>query len=71
MALQNSSVWTMHTFLGGTYHIPDYQREYSWEAEELGDFWDDLEETRTDPDRQIHFFGQIVIHNDEKEGINI
>jgi len=68
MALQNSSVWTMHTFLGGTYHIPDYQREYSWEAEELGDFWDDLEATRSDPDRLIHFFGQIVIHIDEQEG---
>ena len=68
MALQNSSVWTMHTFLGGTYYIPDYQREYSWEAEELGDFWDDLEATRNDPDRLIHFFGQIVIHNDEEDG---
>lgn len=67
MALQNSSIWNMHTFLGGTYHIPDYQREYSWEAEEIGDFWDDLEATRNDPDKMIHFFGQVVVHSDEED----
>ena len=66
MALQNCSIWNMQTFLGNTYHIPDYQREYSWEADELGDFWDDLETTRQDSDQAPHFFGQIVVHHDEK-----
>ena len=66
MALQSCSIWNMQTFLSGTYHIPDYQREYSWEADELSDFWDDLEATRNDSDQLVHFFGQIVVHNDEK-----
>lgn len=66
MALQNCSIWNMQTFLGNTYHIPDYQREYSWEEDELGDFWDDLEITRQDRDQSPHFFGQIVVHHDEK-----
>lgn len=66
MALQSCSIWTMQTFLGGTYHIPDYQREYAWEADELGDFWDDLETTKNDIDGMPHFFGQIVVHHDEK-----
>lgn len=66
MALQNCSIWNMQTFLGNTYHIPDYQREYSWEDDELGDFWDDLEATRQDMDQAPHFFGQIVVHHDEK-----
>ena len=66
MALQNCSIWNMQTFLGNTYHIPDYQREYSWEEDELGDFWDDLETTRQDDDQAPHFFGQIVVHHDEK-----
>ena len=66
MALQNCSIWTMQTFLGGTYHIPDYQREYAWETDELGDFWDDLESTKNDHDGMPHFFGQIVVHHDEK-----
>ena len=45
MALQNSSIWNMQTFLGGIYHIPDYQREYSWEEDEIGDVkWCDFDE---------------------------
>lgn len=67
MALQACSIWNMQTFLGGTYHIPDYQREYSWEDNELSDFWDDLESTRNDPDQLVHFFGQIVVHNDDEK----
>ena len=67
MALQNCSIWDMRTFLGNTYRIPDYQREYSWEEDELGDFWDDLESTRQDSDQAPHFFGQIVVHHDGKE----
>lgn len=55
MALQNCSIWNMQTFLGNTYHIPDYQREYSWEEDELGDFWDDLETTRQDDDQAPPF----------------
>lgn len=54
----------MKTFLADTYHIPDYQREYSWEENEWGDFWDDLEFTKSDPIKAQHFFGQVVVHND-------
>lgn len=66
MALQSCAIWTMQTFLGETYHIPDYQREYAWGDDELGDFWDDLESTMNDNDGMPHFFGQIVVHDDEK-----
>lgn len=64
MALQNCSIWPMKTFLTDTYYIPDYQREYSWEENEWGDFWDDLEFTQNDPVKAQHFFGQVVVHND-------
>ncbi len=67
MALQNCSIWDMKTYLGNTYHIPDYQREYSWEAAELSDFWDDLESTKNDSDGTTHFFGQMVIHKDKTD----
>lgn len=66
MALQSCAIWTMQTFLGETYHIPDYQREYAWGDDELGDFWDDLESAMNDNDGMPHFFGQIVVHDDEK-----
>ena len=67
MALQNCSIWNMKTYLGEIYHIPDYQREYSWEADELSDFWEDLLTTKNDPEKANHFFGQIVVHNDQKQ----
>lgn len=67
MALQNSSIDSMNTFLSKTYHIPNYQREYSWEENELNDFWDDLESTKEEDNGLKHFFGQIVVHNDEDE----
>ena len=63
MALQNCAIESMNTFLNNNYFIPNYQREYSWEREELEDFWDDLQATK---DNGLeHFFGQIVVHNEE------
>ena len=64
MALQNSSIDEMNTFLNRLYRIPNYQREYSWEDDELDDFWNDLKITVKEKD-EIHFFGQIVVHQDE------
>lgn len=46
MALQNSAINDMHLFLNNKYYIPNYQREYSWENEELEDFWNDLKITK-------------------------
>lgn len=65
MALQNCAIESMNTFLNNIYYIPNYQREYSWEETELGDFWDDLNATRISGENLEHFFGQIVVHNDE------
>lgn len=65
MALQNCAIETMNKFLNNVYYIPNYQREYSWETTELDDFWDDLEATREGGEAQEHFFGQIVVHNDD------
>ena len=63
MALQNSSIDEMKTFLTKKYYIPNYQREYSWENDELEDFWNDLMVTMDDSE-EVHFFGQIVVHDD-------
>ena len=65
MALQNCAIETMNTFLNNFYYIPNYQREYSWENTELEDFWDDLQATKDNVGGPEHFFGQIVVHNDE------
>ena len=58
---------TIHTFLlDKVYHIPNYQREYSWDIDQLDDFWQDLTNT-IEENRKTHFFGQIVIHENEED----
>ncbi len=55
----------MSQYLSSPYKIPNYQREYAWEEYELNDFWNDLINLYDSEDQNsIHFFGQIVIHND-------
>ncbi len=67
MALQNYSIEQMKTFMSRKYSIPNYQREYSWEEDEVSDFIKDLDETK-EKLGNMHFFGQIVVHNDEQSG---
>lgn len=66
MAIKNYAFKTLGAFIQeNTYHIPDYQREYSWEESQISDFWSDLKALR-DSNETEHFFGQIVVH-DENE----
>lgn len=67
MALQSNSIMPMREFLSKTLYIPTYQREYSWDEIELEDFWADLCATAKDGE-DTHFFGQIVVHNDDTDG---
>lgn len=53
----------MKTFLNDYYTIPDYQRDYAWEYDQLDDFISDLDSIRTNR-YDIHGFGAIIIHND-------
>lgn len=66
MPLQSSSIYDMHSFLNNKYYIPNYQREYSCGNDELEDFWNDLKFTKDEED-DIHFFGQIVVHDDSDQ----
>lgn len=66
MALQNFGIKPIKDFLSDTYLIPDYQREYSWEREELEELWDDLVYLDSNEEDK-HFFGQIVINSTNKE----
>jgi uncharacterized protein with ParB-like and HNH nuclease domain len=63
MAIQSASKKTMREYLNDIYYIPMNQRDYTWEAEQIEDFWQDLLSVLTHRDRQ-HFFGQVVVYND-------
>ena len=63
MGFKECSNQEINIFLQKKYYIPNYQRDYSWENDELDDFWSDLiscNETNSE-----HFFGQIVIHEEK------
>ena len=66
MSLQKSNIETVDKYLGGQYFIPNYQRDYSWENDELSDFWEDLIYLVDHNAEGSHFFGQVVVHNDEE-----
>lgn len=68
MSLAKNDIYPIKNFLDKEYHIPNYQREYSWEKDQIEEFWSDLEETISLEGKITHFFGQIVVHNDESSG---
>lgn len=65
MSFTKNDIYSMKIFLSNEYYIPNYQREYSWEIDQIEEFWDDLEETIALEKDITHFFGQIVVHNDD------
>ena len=68
LTIKNFGFNTVEKFLvSNKYYIPDYQREYSWDKEfQIKDFWLDLVDL-VENDRDNHFFGQIVVHDDVEE----
>lgn len=64
MALNNFGVKNLSEYYaGGPYYIPEYQREYSWEAKnEVVELWNDIIDVK---DKNIgdYFLGQLVVHN--------
>ncbi len=51
----------------GYFHIPRFQRPYSWEEENIADFWEDVV-TNTSPD---YFIGSMVVFKKEKQRFGV
>lgn len=66
MSYQSLCEKKMKTFLNDYYTIPDYQRDYAWEYEQLDDFITDLDSVRKEG-YDTHGFGAIIIHNDNAD----
>lgn len=45
---------------GRAYHVPPYQRDYSWRQEQWEDLWNDITEMR-EPDDGRHYMGALVV----------
>ncbi|WP_225230081.1 DUF262 domain-containing protein [Ureibacillus galli] len=68
MTIKKFNFYTIEQYLvSDKFYIPEYQREYSWEKDaQVKDFWLDLVDL-VENNRESHFFGQVVIHDDIEE----
>lgn len=48
------------------FRIPDYQRGYAWESQQLNEFIEDVELI---PDKGTHYTGTIVVHAENQDNI--
>lgn len=48
------------------FRIPDFQRGYSWETNQLEDFWEDLENLKED---KIHYIGLLTVEPISKSSV--
>jgi uncharacterized protein with ParB-like and HNH nuclease domain len=48
------------------FRIPDFQRGYSWEKPQLDDFWDDIQNLKTD---KIHYTGLLTVEPISKKQV--
>lgn len=68
MSIIDSGSLTVANFLQkNIYHIPEYQRGYSWTEAQLEDLWIDLMQLFNDVEQSTHFLGQVVVHFDRQE----
>jgi len=56
--LENTDYTLQELFKGNVYHIPRYQRFYSWERSEWSDLWSDL--TNISGNNREHYMGTII-----------
>lgn len=52
-------------FQDNNFIVPQYQRNFAWQENEIDDFWNDLVDL-ADGHRSSHFFGQIVTFKNSK-----
>ena len=59
--MANSALETLsEIFNDKIFKIPDYQRGYSWENEQLEDFWRDLQNL---DDKRVHYTGMVTVEH--------
>ena len=61
--------YSLHEIFGEEfeYHIPVYQRPYSWTKKETEELFDDLHEAFSDENNEAYFLGSIVLVKEENK----
>ena len=56
------TVTLQNIFSGRIFDIPDYQRGYAWETQQVDEFWDDL---RSLHPKRLHYAGTIALYEQD------
>lgn len=56
----NNTLCLQELFNNRVFQVPDYQRGYAWEQQQVAEFWDDLQLLSSSSDRH-HYTGTIVL----------
>jgi len=64
--LDNNDYRLGRLFDGYVFHVPDYQRFYSWSTQECEDLWDDLRNLTGDEHLHHHYMGTIILKDEGK-----
>jgi len=57
----NNTLCLQELFNNRIFRVPDYQRGYAWEHQQVAEFWDDLQLLSSGSDRH-HYTGTIVLY---------
>lgn len=64
MFTTNAAVISVKSLLeSGRFVVPDFQRNYAWEAKQVNEFWNDLEFITQSKDE--HFVGSVILLSEE------
>ncbi|WP_431028635.1 DUF262 domain-containing protein [Lysinibacillus sp. LZ02] len=65
--MANNELKTLNEIFNNSfYRIPDYQRGYAWQLEQLEDFWEDIENLKED---KKHYTGLITVESIKRESV--
>ena len=56
---------------GLSYHVPRFQRDYSWDTKEWDELWLDLEELTSHDSDSSHYMGFLVLQTDDNRSFKI
>lgn len=56
---------------GTTYHVPRFQRDYSWTADQWEDLWQDLEGVLVPGGEPAHYMGYLVLQTKDNKTFDV
>jgi uncharacterized protein with ParB-like and HNH nuclease domain len=69
----NTSNQTFRQLMGNglSYHVPRFQRDYSWSQDEWEDLWQDIQDTQPPDGEPAHYMGYLVLQTNDGKNFDV